>query len=195
MSIVSAPSQIEDDDDDDEKQHYLQAHPEEEGEEEEYDDDDQNSSQNAYDRCNSFFDLQQFFCCVGLIFFVLSVFGAMVTILIYFKPVDISVKLHSVHVYNYTVINKIEEDNPDYFAIDIITYIDFLFLAKNPSNKFTIVYSNTTFRCSTHNMSLGKFTTGAFRQKPLASTKNFAYRCSETGSRFATIFDNGRCIY
>lgn len=127
-------------------------------------------SEELWKECNECCDLQQFFCCVTFILFVLGVFAAIVTILIYFKPVNVNVTIFSAVVNNYTVIKRIEENNQSYFAVYVVAYINFVFLATNPSKKYTVVYSNSSFECLTRNMSLGVFTTSAFRQAPLTTT-------------------------
>ncbi|KAI5061911.1 hypothetical protein GOP47_0022450 [Adiantum capillus-veneris] len=127
-------------------------------------------SEELWNACNECCDLKQFFCCIAFIAFVLGVFASILAILIYFRPVDVKITIDSVKVNNYTVIKRIEENNQSYYAVYVVAYIDFVFLATNPSKKYTVVYSNSTFQCLTRDMSLGMFTTSAFRQAPFAST-------------------------
>ncbi|MCO5556567.1 hypothetical protein L7F22_010117 [Adiantum nelumboides] len=127
-------------------------------------------AEELWDACNACCDLRQFFFCIAFIGFVLGVFAAILFILTYFRPIGIKITLDNVKVNNYTVIKRIEENNQTYYAVYVLAYINFFFLATNPSKKYNVVYSNSTFQCLTRDMSLGVFTTSAFRQAPLAST-------------------------
>lgn len=131
---------------------------------------ERNFAEELWQDCNECCDVQQFFCCLTFILFVLGVFAAIVTILIFFKPFDVDVKIHSVTVNNYTVIKRIEENNQGYFAVYVVAYINFVLLATNPSEKYTVIYSNMSLECSTRNLSLGMLTTSPFRQAPHTST-------------------------